>query len=1813
MEEPLGAITENVQFDFSISDDLITAFRTAASNIESQEPSRASYVSHAMEDFAGPFSELFRSNANTASADAVELITALRDTANYAEELARLAREENKRRQTARDYFSRHDDWWEKGWDWLVGVEDPPVGAASEPLKQAVEVPPPGQRHTPQPGTSLGGAAVSSARPAHLLSFATSSGQLNAELSGRDRTLRQHLDDFARACSYGSLDAGGVVDSLGSWLQANDQDVAWGNTVGNTFAACGGSTDAVASLSGSSLLAALAAQNVTVTSVDLEIGRPSALGSDPTLGYTLDPVNTSTGNFIEPEIDLSFESASAGLTFSRMYNSLDTREGVFGPGWSSILDSGLSIAPEGVRWRKADGREIFFPRLGDGWGQAAHECYWLSEQTAESALPHWELPHGYPRLMVVQDNGGSWWAFSVSGELLAQGDGPGSSISVVRDSRGRPVLLKHARGRSVRLESDGMHVTALEASDGRRAEFLYSNDGLLVQVNRPDGERHYEWGPQRLIETVKDGLGQFETQNSYDDHGRVVCQMTPFGREVHFSYLPGGVVAVADKDGTRSNSWIADGRGRLVGIIDSDGHRQSMAYDRQGNLVMATERDGAVTVHQYDSRGRRVRTVNPDGTELSYGWDQLDRLTTTVDASGAVTTLEYSHDSERQPSKVHDGLGGVTTLDWQNGLLAQAENPVGLRVELAYDESGDLVCATDSAGAASHIVRDIVGRPVETTSATGAKTTFGYDNAGRMVMRKTPDGSTWHLSYDAAGHLSRLTNPLGDSATFGYGVGGQMVSVVDPLGRETVREFDVLGNVSGVQLPDGASWSFNHDALSRLREITDPAGGRWLRDYGVDGHLNAMVDPTGARQTGSTDRSTGVTTVQDAFGLTSTRHDPVARTTTHTGPDDSAKVVTCDAAGNVVEALDAEGALTTIGRDVAGRVVAVSEPGGNTTHFEYDGGGRPWRSTDPEGAVVELVYDLDSRVIERCRYSLDDPSNSETERLRYDVMGRLVWHERPGEGVTQYAYDALGQVTLCRDPWNGTRRFRYDAAGQLVEATNGLGGRTSYSYDKRGRLNLITDPLGGTTVLEHNELDQVVKATDPLGRTTTAFYDKAGRQLSQTDPMGHVTEWKYDRDGRNTEIFHDNKIVSSVEYSVADRTSVITDHTHPSGEPLVHRLEYNRRGQLIARSRGNECLRWEYDSHGSRTAFIDIHGRRTNYSYDRSGRLVGVKGPESGEWRLEYDGLGHLASAGGNHIKHQYAYVDGNLTKHVTYSDDRKRTATLEWDSDEHISAVDIDGAKIHYSYDAANQLVGLTTNEGQAVWEFDISGRMTRETRVDGTKYQHEYDAAGQLLQRRQADSTDEGVTSYRYDGLGRRVEQVHGNGDRTCYGWGPLGYLAELTRKNGNADSIVVNFWVDALGELGSVGNQDVWCDTASPLHPLINFGEEQSRSIEGTHGDAVHHTTALHADDPWAIAGLVPGMGSAPGAGLTSQGSLAIGGLEWLGARVYDSASRSFLSTDPLMGTPGAAWGSNPYSFAGNNPLAFSDPTGLRPATDADLEAYVQRHGSHWEYLVAAGLVLVAVAAMFVPGLNVIVVGAIVGATTSAAFSIVTQKVSTGDVDWGKVGVDALVGAVVGAATGGAGLLGKAVTKGGGLLFAGGFNGVIGMGSNAFSYLSNHGWKIEDGREFSATIVSGGFVGFFSALGGPAGGSVAKNFGYKASGLFGKWAGVGISSVTSAAGSFLDDALAGREFNPVDAAWDAAFGGLSTAIPVEKIPGLGDLTTPHGTNTLPSANLFLPNSWKGLFNFQGKNTVALWSGAATGELLSRGVDAFRDWIGI
>lgn len=542
------------------------------------------------------------------------------------------------------------------------------------PTSLLPSLPPPQLLHPPVTGDrqqdrSIRGSSggISAADPKDLISAAQVLGEAAAQVPSGS-VLAGWFDDFTSQCKYGTVEVGDLFVQLDRWRGLNDGDVEWLHAVAKAFQAAG---SGVITLPNSALRAALRAAGTPLWRTDLDITSPGLSGIDPRTGYLEDPINSATGNFIEPETDLAFAAASPPLALSRMYNSIQAvrgQGGVFGPGWVSILDQCLLVKPGCVEWVREDGRHIAFAvkaaptavlpttnqlpnpaeedeKPVEQW-RAQGENLWLSRVSASQLPEFLRDPATSKWVWVISDNRGGRWVFTEGGAWVCSGSSQRDVVHTVREGD-RVTAMETSWGHKITVSYGGARVVSAISSDGRCVRYSYDDENRLVQVDGPDGSRRYEWD-DTLITTVVDACGNAECINSYDGRGRITSQQAANGRTVHFRYLPGGVTAASDADGTNANTWICDAHGRTTGVVDAHGGQVSMTYDSFGNMVRCVDRAGNVTSHRYDQRGRLTHTDLPTGGTIDCSWDDLDRLVSTTLANGAQTTFEYDG-TERDP------------------------------------------------------------------------------------------------------------------------------------------------------------------------------------------------------------------------------------------------------------------------------------------------------------------------------------------------------------------------------------------------------------------------------------------------------------------------------------------------------------------------------------------------------------------------------------------------------------------------------------------------------------------------------------------------------------------------------------------------------------------------------------------------------------------------------------------------------------------------------------------------------------------------------------------------------------------------------------------------------------------------------------------------------------------------------------------------------------------------------------------------------------------------------------------------------------
>jgi YD repeat-containing protein len=287
--------------------------------------------------------------------------------------------------------------------------------------------------------------------------------------------------------------------------------------------------------------------------------------------------------------------------------------------------------------------------------------------------------------------------FGAAGAL--DGWNAGAATVTVERSDGRIVRLREEySGRSVDVGWDGALISSLTASDGRTVIYDRDESGRLTSVASFAGTLHYAWDGNLLLSvTDDDGVAAFV--NDYDEGGRVIRQVSPFGRITTYAYQVPGATVIADERGVRQ-AMVHDARGNLTAVIDVDGSAMRITYDDADRAVRVVSRSGAEWRYDFDEvTGDLLTRHDPDGLRQSWTWDALARPLTDTDRTGATTTFEYQG-THRTPVKVigPDGATATAELD-EAGRTTRITDADGVVRNFEWDRDGQLSQVTDAHGA----------------------------------------------------------------------------------------------------------------------------------------------------------------------------------------------------------------------------------------------------------------------------------------------------------------------------------------------------------------------------------------------------------------------------------------------------------------------------------------------------------------------------------------------------------------------------------------------------------------------------------------------------------------------------------------------------------------------------------------------------------------------------------------------------------------------------------------------------------------------------------------------------------------------------------------------------------------------------------------------------------------------------------------------------------------------------------------------------------------------------------------------------------
>jgi RHS repeat-associated protein len=293
---------------------------------------------------------------------------------------------------------------------------------------------------------------------------------------------------------------------------------------------------------------------------------------------------------------------------------------------------------------------------------------------------------------------------------------------------------------------------------------------------------------------------------------------------------------------------------------------------------------------------------------------------------------------------------------------------------------------------------------------------------------------------------------------------------------------------------------------------------------------------------------------------------------------------------------------------------------------------------------------------------------------------------------------------------------------------------------------------------------------------------------------------------------------------------------------------------------------YTYDAAGRRTSLTLPNGILVEYAYDGASRVTGITYKQNGTTVIgnltyEYDKNGNRTKIGGSYARtglpQAISSTAYNAANHQTTFGDK----TLTYDNNGNLLTITDGSATTTYTWNARNQLVGISGTGVNASFVYDALGRREKKT-INGSLIEFLYDGLNPVQ-----ETSGAAVLANILTGLG--IDEFFTRSDV------PAGTTSSLL--------------TDSLGSTVALADSAGAVQTENTYEP---FGKTTSTGVSNT--------------NPFQYTGR------------ENDGT----GLYYYRARYYHPGLQRFLSEDPIEFNGGDI---NLYAYVGNSPTNFTDPTG------------------------------------------------------------------------------------------------------------------------------------------------------------------------------------------------------------------------------------------------------------------------------------------------
>jgi len=1033
------------------------------------------------------------------------------------------------------------------------------------------------------------------------------------------------------------------------------------------------------------------------------------------------------------------------------------------------------------------------------------------------------------------------------------------------------------------------------------------------------------------VKILYDGAGRrsgvadhFDTQvlwYEYDANGKLssvrdhvdVAQ----ARQVVYQWTNGELLTVTD---VRGNDWqysyIAGETVLLKSETDPEGRVTTIDYDTTQSVKQVSAPDGTTVSYEYDYDKTRkeyfVRLTHNSG-KINENWYDKDGRIVRRDING-VTVETVVRDGRRHTYTDELGYQTVREVDeWDNLLrlthpdktyrtytydrvysnVLAATDERGVTTKYEYDTRGNLVRRTDALGLAEQRITvytpDAYGNVLDITRLSDALTeearvSYTYDDMGNRKTRTTRvSGSESHTvnydTYDRMGNILTWRDARNKPWQQTFNEKGQRASITDPLTQTTAYQYDGAGNLILITTADSKTTEYQISAKGQLDTILDAYRDEKRYIYNEKGQLGT--------------------------------------------------------------AYDEENRATQLGYDNLGRVNQVIDGASNTITLEYGVVANRNVTQDRLGAMnyptyrQEFNYDSRGRLRQEIDYLMTE--SYLTRRRDYDGVGNLTSTTDAEQKTTTYEYDKLNRLSNVIYPDTRTNVYTYDNRNNLLTVSNEKNiVIRRYQYDQKNRLTAEIWPGGETLQYFYDANDNLTRKVDGKGQVIVYAYDDANRLVTQTyhlseaDYQNNVTPVKtinYSYNARNRLIGYDDGQTSAT-YTLDDLQRKTNETLNFGAFSKTWSTTYYKNG----------LARTDTDAEGiTRTYYYDTGNRISQISLPNEGSIIyneyrwnqpkKITYPGGGTRNLTHDALMRIqqitALDPAQNAILDIVYTHDNVGNIKTRST-TQGTVTYGYDARYQLTRVDNPGSQADegYTYDeAGNRLTDLSTpgawtyndaNQlkayGDISLDYDPNGSLTTKTEA-GQTTTYLYNLDNRLSEVK--DNSNATLATYYYDPFGRRLwKDVAGT--RTTFMYANAGMVAEMD----NTGAIIRSYGYAPQANYG-----------ASPLYQ--RSGTEYS------------YYQADHLDTPQQLigkTGAVQWKGTAQAFGETTEAITIKSnklrfpgqyydsetGLHYNYYRYYDPRTGRYVTADPI----GLNGGINVYAYVNNDPINYSDPSGLRP---------------------------------------------------------------------------------------------------------------------------------------------------------------------------------------------------------------------------------------------------------------------------------------------